>query len=336
MPSEEIDWDIVDEVEWSSDKNIDWQSVDKEEEILLELRNDPQPSFFVRKFAVIWWRNGFYKTGKIDGSIRVTASRTLFFDEKEKLRLSIDNSDIKEIKLHKHKGDFPIFYNEIITNKEIYEITTGVDKSQSEQNHKDLESAISGNYQGTLKEIIDLQVVTSNNGKIKEFTDIFEKTHFNPIKKNIDYPEIQASTLEEVVDFGLSSLQGKLKPPFVIDDSGVFIDHLKGFPGVYTRYVYDTIGLEGVLKQMEGVQERECSFKCVLGLMTELGEKLKFVGECKGILVNEQRGSGGFGYDPIFIPDGFDKTFAELTSKEKHSISHRGIAMKKLIEFLLK
>ncbi len=52
------------------------------------------------------------------------------------------------------------------------------------------------------------------------------------IKKNIDYPEIQASTLEEVVDFGLSSLQGKLKPPFVIDDSGVFIDHLKGFPGV--------------------------------------------------------------------------------------------------------
>ena len=322
MTSEEIDWDIVDDVEWRNDEKIDWQSVDVEEEILLELRNDPQPSFFVRKFAVIWWRNGFYKTGKIDGSIRVTASRTLFFDEKNKLRLSIDNSDIKEIKLHKHESDFPIFYNEIITNEEIYEITTGVDRSQSEQNHKDLEAAISGNYEGTLNEIIDLQ--------------IFEKTHFNPVKKNIDYPEIQASSLEEVVDFGLSSLQGKLKPPFVIDDAGVFIDNLQGFPGVYTRYVYDTIGLEGVLKQMENVDERECSFKCVLGLMTKFGEKHKFVGECRGILIDEQRGKGGFGYDPVFIPNGFDKTFAELTSEEKNSISHRGIAMRKLIEFLLK
>ena len=87
---------------------------------------------------------------------------------------------------------------------------------------------------------------------------------------------------------------------------------------------------------MENVGERKCTFRCVLGLMTENGEKHKFVGECKGVLIDEQRGDGGFGYDPIFIPDGFDKTFAELTSEEKNSISHRGIAMRKLIDFLLK
>jgi len=182
----------------------------------------------------------------------------------------------------------------------------------------------------------EIQIITSNNGKIREFKEIFGDSKYVPVQNNIDYPEIQASSLEEVVDFGLSWLQEKIKPPFVIDDAGAFIANLQGFPGVYSRYVYDTIGLEGVLRQMEKVDERECTFRCVLGLMTENGEKHKFIGECKGVLIDEKRGNGGFGYDPIFIPEGFDKTFAELTSEEKNSISHRGIAMRKLIDFLLK
>ena len=162
----EIEWDVVDEVEWGIDEDIVWEEIEENEEIILELRNDSQPSFFVRRFAVVWWRNGFYKAGKVDGSIRVTPTRTLFFDEKGKLRLSITNSDIKKIKLHEHESDFSIFYNEIITDKEVYEITTGIDKAQSEQNYKDLNAAISGKYEEPLKETIDLQIVTSNNGKI--------------------------------------------------------------------------------------------------------------------------------------------------------------------------
>tara|TARA_B100001029_G_scaffold174484_1_gene174646 strand:- start:721 stop:1275 length:555 start_codon:yes stop_codon:yes gene_type:complete len=184
--------------------------------------------------------------------------------------------------------------------------------------------------------MVELQIITSNNGKIREFKEILGNSKYVPVQNNIDYPEIQSSSLEEVVDFGLTWLQEKTKPPFVIDDSGVFIDNFNGFPGVYTRYIYDTIGLKGVLSQMEGVENRACTFRCVLGLVTESGEKQKFVGECDGILINELRGDGGFGYDPIFIPEGFDKTFAELTSEEKNSISHRGIAMRKLIDFLLK
>ena len=182
----------------------------------------------------------------------------------------------------------------------------------------------------------EIQIITSNNGKIKEFKEIFGDSKYVPVQNNIDYPEIQASSLEEVVDFGLTWLQEKTKAPFVIDDSGVFIDNFDGFPGIYTRYIYDTIGLKGVLRQMEDVDNRACTFRCVLGLVTESGEKQKFVGDCHGTLINEQRGDGGFGYDPIFIPDGFDKTFAELSSEEKNSISHRGIAMRKLIDFLLK
>ena len=182
----------------------------------------------------------------------------------------------------------------------------------------------------------EIQIITSNNGKIREFKEIFGDSKYVPVQNNIDYPEIQASSLEEVVDFGLSWLKQKANPPFVIDDAGAFIDSLHGFPGVYSRYVYDTIGLEGVLRQMENIDDRSCTFRCVLGLVTESGEKHKFVGECKGVLIDEQRGDGGFGYDPIFIPEGFDKTFAELTPEEKNSISHRGIAMRKLIDFLLK
>ena len=109
---------------------------------------------------------------------------------------------------------------------------------------------------------------------------------------------------------------------------------MKNFPGVYSRYVYDTIGLSGILRQMEGVENRAATFRCVLGLILDNGSKHKFVGECKGNLIHEMKGTGGFGYDPIFVPEGYDKTFSELSSEDKNKVSHRGSAMKKLIKFL--
>jgi len=181
---------------------------------------------------------------------------------------------------------------------------------------------------------MELKVVTSNDGKIKEFKQAFEKTPVFPTKVSVPYPEVQASSLEEVVDFGLDNLKDKIQPPFIIDDAGVFVDGLEGFPGVYSRYVYDTIGLQGILKQMENLEDRQASFKCVLGLLLEDGTTHKFVGECKGRIIHEMRGDGGFGYDPIFIPDGFDRTFAELPPEEKNEISHRGRAMQNLLAFI--
>ena len=168
MTSDEIDWDIVDEVEWGNDEEIDWEEVDTEEEILLELRNDPQPSFFVRKFAVVWWKNGFYKAGKIDGTIRVTPTKFMLLDTKGKLRISIDKDKISSITLHEHDGDFPIFYNEITTDDDyLYQITVGVDEAQSKQNHKDIKAAINDEYDAPKPDVKELRIVTSNNGKIK-------------------------------------------------------------------------------------------------------------------------------------------------------------------------
>ncbi len=182
---------------------------------------------------------------------------------------------------------------------------------------------------------MNINLVTSNQGKVEELTSILEPFGHNASQLDISCPEIQASTLEEVVDFGLEWLHNQgTKSPLVIDDAGVFVDELKGFPGVYSRYVYDTISPKGLLKQMEGIENRAASFKCVLGLLLEDGSTHKFVGECNGNIIHEIRGDGGFGYDPIFIPDGSDRTFAELLPEEKNEISHRGRAMKNLLSFI--
>ena len=120
----------------------------------------------------------------------------------------------------------------------------------------------------------------------------------------------------------------------LIDDAGVFIEALGGFPGVYSRYAYDTIGLSGILKLMEGIENRRASFKCVLGFLRNNGKQYVLAGETHGTLIHEERGDEGFGYDPIFIPEGEEKTFAELDMNRKNQLSHRGKALNKLLDIL--
>ncbi len=122
------------------------------------------------------------------------------------------------------------------------------------------------------------------------------------------------------------------------DDTGLEIDVLGGEPGVYSaRYAGEDCNAENnmkkVLKKLQGKQERGASFRTVIALIIE-GRKILFEGECRGNITNTKSGVSGFGYDPIFISNGFDKTFAEMTQHEKGAISHRGKAVKKLIRFL--
>src|SRR5512137_1928990 len=138
--------------------------------------------------------------------------------------------------------------------------------------------------------------VTSNNGKFREAQAIFGDL----IQKNIGYTEIQADTLEEVVDFGMKEVMARLKGPVIIEDAGLFIDGLKGFPGVYSAYVQKTIGNSGILKLMEGMDNRQASFKSVVGYAEPGMEPVVFKGEVKGNIGFEARGTKGFGYDPIF------------------------------------
>ena len=127
---------------------------------------------------------------------------------------------------------------------------------------------------------------------------------------------------------------------FLADDSGIEIDALDGRPGVISaRYAGpdcdDEANNDKVLEEMTGVpeSERSCRFRCVLALIGE-GVEETFSGACEGILLFERRGTGGFGYDPLFLPDESESTFAEISLEEKAKISHRARALAKLVVWL--
>ncbi|ASI99486.1 XTP/dITP diphosphatase [Thermococcus celer] len=177
-----------------------------------------------------------------------------------------------------------------------------------------------------------LMFVTSNPGKVEEAKKYFEPLGVDVHQLHLEYPEIQADTLEEVALFGVEWLSSMIDGPFFLDDSGLFIDALGGFPGVYSAYVYRTLGIGGILKLMDGVENRRAHFESVVAYWD--GEAHLFTGRVDGEITNGPKGSSGFGFDPIFKPHGFDKTFAEMTTEEKNVISHRGHALKAFADWL--
>ncbi len=146
--------------------------------------------------------------------------------------------------------------------------------------------------------------------------------------------EIQADNLEEIAAYSVEHLSEAELRPIVVEDAGLFIHHLRGFPGPYSSYALKTIGLGGILKLMEGVKDRAATFKSVVALRWQ-GQTHLFIGEVQGRIAEEIRGSQGFGYDPIFIPDeGDGRTFGEMTTREKNTLSHRARAFRRLAIWL--
>lgn len=122
------------------------------------------------------------------------------------------------------------------------------------------------------------------------------------------------------------------------DDTGLLVDALNGAPGVYSARYAGTrdnaqANIDKLLLELQHSSIRKAHFKTVIALLWQ-GKSHLFSGTVHGNITYEPRGTGGFGYDPVFKPDGYDKTFAELPMAVKNSISHRGIALKKLLEFL--
>lgn len=166
--------------------------------------------------------------------------------------------------------------------------------------------------------------VTSNKGKFAEAKEIFA----NLEQRNIGYTEIQADTLEEVAAFGIMEVMKRLQCPVMIEDAGLFIPPLKGFPGVYSAYVQKTIGNSGILRLMQGLENRQAFFKSVVAYAGPDLEPVMFSGEVHGQIGFEQRGEKGFGYDPIFYING--ESLGEMETEEKNKISHRGASMRAL------
>jgi len=148
------------------------------------------------------------------------------------------------------------------------------------------------------------------------------------------YPEMQTDTLEATIVPGLNWLMERYNRPLFIDDSGLFIDALKGFPGVYSSYVFKTVGCDGILRLMEGVKDRSARFECCIGFMAPDKEPHMSKGLARGSISEKKAGTGGFGYDPVFVPDGDARTYAEIEISEKNRISHRGRAIEQFLKDL--
>jgi len=175
--------------------------------------------------------------------------------------------------------------------------------------------------------------VTTNQGKFREVAAILGDAGVKIVHEDRSYPEIQTDRLEKVVRFAATVLDDQIKGDYLIDDSGLFIEAFGGFPGVYSSYVYKRLGCAGILKLLEGSKSRAAAFETVF-LLRRGGEHEVFHGECRGTIALAEKGPGGFGFDPIFIPEGATKTFAEMTLVEKNRVSHRARAVDALLRQL--
>lgn len=181
-------------------------------------------------------------------------------------------------------------------------------------------------------------LASSNEHKVKEINAIVTGTGiefilppagFDPVEDGETFEENSLIKAKEAYKLG--------KTWTLADDSGLCIDALDGAPGIHSARYAKTpqARIDRVLKEMQGIENRSARFKCCMTLLNPEGEVAFFhTGVCEGSIINEQRGINGFGYDPIFLLDGLDKTMAELSEEEKNKISHRGKALEAILNYV--
>lgn len=187
----------------------------------------------------------------------------------------------------------------------------------------------------------ELVIATSNEGKYKEFCEIIHASCENFADRIIFAPEISRLIVEESGhSYAENSLlkarawSQKSGLPCIADDSGLEVDALDGAPGIFSARTAREKGLsesEWLLSRLDGVENRKARFTAALCLCVPEKFTLITEGYCYGKISTIARGSNGFGYDPVFLPDGYGKTFAELPGHVKNNISHRADAFRKIL-----
>ena len=189
--------------------------------------------------------------------------------------------------------------------------------------------------------MMKLVFATNNHHKINELQAIlgrgFELLSLEDIGCHEEIPEEQP-TLEGNAGQKAFFIYEKYGYPCFADDTGLEIDTLNGEPGVCSaRYAGEArdsqANMDKVLKKLENIKNRRARFRTVISLVMN-GQEKQFEGIVEGEIITEKRGNTGFGYDPIFLPRGFQKTFAEMSLDEKNQISHRARAVQKLMDYL--
>jgi len=188
---------------------------------------------------------------------------------------------------------------------------------------------------------MDIVIATNNINKVKEFNEILSPLGFNCLSlKDLNIvcdPEETGSTFKENALIKAKEIAKYTNKLILADDSGIEIDAYPNLLGIYSHRFLENEPYSiknATLIEMLKDKIKTARYVCVIALINFNDQELFFEGICEGHISDIPKGNNGFGYDPIFIPSGLDKTMAELESEEKHRISHRGIASNKLVEYL--
>lgn len=178
---------------------------------------------------------------------------------------------------------------------------------------------------------------TSNKHKFEEASKLF-KMYSIVLEQHITtIPEIRDEHLEYIAKFTVKEEVRKINKALFVEDAGIFIGGLNGFPGPYSSYVQEKLGNKRILKLMRYIENRNAEFRSAIAFCEPQKEPICFVGITRGIIANEEHGDRLFGYDPIFIPEeGDGRTFSEMSVEEKNQISHRGRSLSAFIQWLIK
>lgn len=189
-----------------------------------------------------------------------------------------------------------------------------------------------------------LVIASQNPHKIQEMQDLLRPLGIDVLSTK-DFPDLKEVEEDRATLSGnalkkAQYVSSETGLPALSDDTGLEVKALSGAPGIYSaRYAGENSSYEDnvqkLLKEMKKQTDRTARFRTVVALVTADSE-YTFEGICNGHILLEQKGDKGFGYDPVFMPEGYERSFAELDSSEKNSISHRGKAIKNFVEFLKK
>ena len=182
-------------------------------------------------------------------------------------------------------------------------------------------------------------LATKNKGKIKEMRDIIKNVNITSLDDfDIEEPKETGSTFAENSSLKAKYYGEKLKISAIADDSGLCVDGLNNFPGIYSaRYAgthNDDDNNKLLIKNLQGIENRRARYVCAICVYYPDGKYLITRGEVEGIIIDTPRGKNGFGYDPYFYIEDFKKTFAEVDLSLKNTISHRARAIRKMKELL--
>jgi len=188
------------------------------------------------------------------------------------------------------------------------------------------DGSIAGSAVKSHNELVKFVLVTSSGAKVREATQIFG----SEIERvELDLPEIQAANVEDVAREKAREAFRRLERACVVEDSALGFAAWGGMPGPYVKWFEKTAGLEALCRSLDGFSNRRAIASCVLAFRSET-QQLTAVGRFEGSIAQKPRGNGGFGWDSIFIPEGSDRTFAEMSAPEKNAISHRRRAWEEL------